>query len=482
MNEPIEPERSVMVSLQERIDEIFRMQKANRFVLARTSARERTAKLRRLLNWIYQNRPAIQQALYNDFRKPPAETDLTEIYVVISEIKHAIRHLRRWMKPHRVPPTRALLTTRAWIRYEPRGVVLIMSPWNFPFNLSLGPFVSALAAGNAMILKPSEFSPHTSRLIREMITALFPENEAYVFEGDRSVAAALLKKPFDHILFTGSTAVGKIVMKAAAEHLTTVTLELGGKSPVIVDKTADLNDAARKIAWGKYMNMGQTCIAPDYLLVHREVHDEFVALLKEQIQRTYGYTEQERLRSPDYSRVITPRHHQRLTALLHDSLEKGARIEIGGHTSAEERYIDPTVVTGVSPKSALMQEEIFGPILPVIRYDDVCDSLRLIHRLEKPLALYIFSRDKQTIDCIIANTRSGGVCINDVVLHFLHLNLPFGGINNSGHGNAHGFYGFRAFSHERAILKHRRYSPLKLLYPPYVPWVQKLINLTLKYL
>ncbi len=467
--------------LEARIQRVFRAQKKNRFAVAQTTVKQRRAKLKRVLNWIYDHRTEIQDALLADFRKPREETDLTEIYVVVSEIKHALRHLRRWMKPRRVPPTRTMLTTRAWIRYEPRGVVLILAPWNFPFNLTVGPFVSALAAGNCAILKPSEYAPHTSHLIYRMISELFPENEASVFEGDHTVAAALLRQPFDHILFTGSTAVGKFVMKAAAEHLTTVTLELGGKSPVIVDRSANLKDAARKIAWGKYMNTGQTCIAPDYLLVHQDIHEEFVVLLKAEIQHLYGSTVPERQRSPYYARIVDTRHYQRLHGLLEDALAHGGRIEIGGHTDASERYIDPTVVTGVSPDSALMQEEIFGPILPVIRYQDACATLDLIHRLEKPLALYIFSRDRQTIDCLINNTQSGGVCINDVVLHFLHLNLPFGGINNSGHGNAHGFYGFRAFSHERAVLKHGALSPLKLLYPPYTPTVRKLINFLLKH-
>ncbi len=466
---------------KENLRRVFHLQQENRYRVAQTSARERIKKLKRLQHWILENRERIREALYRDFRKPPAETDLTEIYVVLSEIKHAIRHLKKWMKPRRVRPTRALLTTRAWIRYEPRGVVLIISPWNFPFNLTFGPFVSALAAGNCIIVKPSEYSFHTSRLMKQMVEELFPPQEAYLFEGDQRVARELLTYPFDHIMFTGSPVVGKEIMKAAAEHLTTVTLELGGKSPVIVDETANVDDAVQKIAWGKYMNKGQTCIAPDYLLVHRKIYPEFMQKLKDFIKQTYGSTEEERLRNPNYSRIISSKHHQRLVQMLRFAVAQGAHLEMGGKAEEMERYIDPTIITDVPLDSPLMQEEIFGPILPVIPFEELSEVYRIIRQLEKPLALYIFSNSKQNIAAILENTTSGGVCVNDVVLHFLHLNLPFGGINNSGHGNAHGYYGFKAFSHERAVLKHSRFSPMKLMYPPYTRRVQRLIELLLRY-
>ncbi|RMI06670.1 MAG: aldehyde dehydrogenase family protein, partial [Calditrichaeota bacterium] len=269
-----------IATVAQEIDRVFAAQRENRFRMANTTARERIARLKRILQWMMAHRQEIHRALYEDFRKPAPEVDLSEILFVKSEIKHAVRHLKKWMKPRRVRPTLTLATTRAWVRYEPRGVVLIISPWNYPFNLTVGPLVSALAAGNCVILKPSEHTPHTSALLRRMVTELFPENEVALFEGDAQVAQMLLQKPFDHIFFTGSPRVGKIVMKAAAEHLSTVTLELGGKSPVIIDETANIKDAAEKVAWGKFVNDGQTCIAPDYLLVHRSRYQPFLEALR----------------------------------------------------------------------------------------------------------------------------------------------------------------------------------------------------------
>ena len=259
-------------------------------------------------------------------------------------------------------------------------------------------------------------------------------------------------------------------------------MELGGKSPVIIDETANIEDASKKVAWGKFINKGQTCIAPDYLLVHESKYEPFVEGLKTQIQRFYGATETEREQSIHYSRIISEKHHVRLSKMIYDTVDKGATVEIGGVSKDDENYISPTVLSGISLKSPVMQEEIFGPILPVIKYQSLEETLPIINEREKPLALYIFSKNRKNIDYILSNTIAGGTCINDVVLHFLHLNLPFGGINNSGHGNSHGYYGFKTFSHERGILKHSHYSPLKLMYPPYTKMVQKFIDLTLKYL
>jgi len=468
--------------LKQQIDDIFAAQQAHRQFVAQTTAKERIHKLRELLAAVYDSRIQIQKSLYADFKKPAPEVDLTETYVVIAEIKHAIKHLKKWMKPRRVKPTLALLTTRGWIRYEPRGVILIISPWNFPFNLTLGPLVSAVAAGNCCIIKPSEYTPNTSALIREMIVKIFPKEEVAMFEGGPEVATELLKKPFDHIFFTGNPKVGKIVMKAAAENLTSVTLELGGKSPVIIDESANINDAAKKIAWGKFMNKGQTCIAPDYLFVHESKYSEFLQKLKDQIKSFYGESESERGESHIYPRIINRQHHQRLAKMIHDSVEKGAHVEIGGTLNEADKYISPTVLSGIHPDSAVMQEEIFGPVLPVIKYQTLEETAELINTKEKPLALYIFSRNRKNINFMLSHIIAGGTCINDVVLHFLHLNLPFGGINNSGHGNSHGYYGFKTFSHERAVLKHSNLSPLKLMFPPYTKLGKKFIDITLKYL
>lgn len=483
MSNPIAaPTAPEMAKIDARIERIFALQQANRYRIANTGAKERIAKLKALLNLIHRRKEHIYQALYADFQKPSAEVDITEIYVVTTEIKHAIRHLKKWMKPKKVRPTLATITTSSYIRYEPRGVVLIISPWNFPFNLTFGPMVSAIAAGNCIMVKPSEYSPNTSRLMKEMAGELFPEEEVAFFEGDKEVAAELLKKPFDHIFFTGSPEVGKIVMKAAAEHLTTVTLELGGKSPVIVDETARIGEAAQKIALGKYLNNGQACIAPDYLFIHQSKYAEFIARFKEQIQAYYGKTEEDRRTTPDYARIISDRHHARLVKMIEEAVGQGAKVEIGGKNDPRDRYLAPTVLTGVTSDMAVMKEEIFGPLLPVLTYQHLDEVLNAINAGPKPLALYVFSRSRKNIGRILSHTSAGGTCINEVMLHFLHVNLPFGGINNSGFGNSHGFFGFRAFSHERAVLKQSRYTPIQLMLPPFTKTVKKILELTVKYL
>lgn len=467
---------------RQRVDRIFALQQANRNMVANTSAEARIAKLKKLLVFIYENRDQICGALYADLKKPESEVDLSEIYATVSEIKYTIRHVKKWMRPKRVRPTLSMLMTSSHIRYEPRGVVLIISPWNFPFNLTVGPLVSAISAGNCVMIKPSELSPCTTSLIQEMIERFFPEDEVAVFEGDKGVCEDLLRKPFDHIFFTGSSAAGKLIMKAASEHLTSVTLELGGKSPVIVDETSDITDAAEKIVWGKYLNNGQTCIAPDYVLVHESQYLQIIEAFKSEIKNTFGESETDRESSDDYARIINEEHHGRLKNLIADAVQSGARIEIGGVGNKAERYIAPTILSHVSLNSRVMREEIFGPILPVIKYDSLDEAIKFINTKEKPLALYVFSKRRKNIEKVLSNTSSGGGCINDVVLQFMHLNLPFGGVNNSGCGSSHGFFGFKAFSHERAIVRQGRFSLLKLMYPPYTGFVRKLINLTVRYL
>ena len=475
-------EKTAETSRTVKIADLFEAQSLHRWTMASTSAAERISRLRKLQTHILANREKIQRALHMDFRKPAGEVDITEIYVVLSEIRHVIRHLKRWMRPSRVRPTLAMSSTRSKIHYEPRGVVLIMAPWNYPFNLSMGPLVSAIAAGNCAIIKPSEYTPHTSSLIKQIVSAVFEPQEVAVVEGDVEVGKALLELPFDHIFFTGSPEVGKIVMGAAARHLTSVTLELGGKSPVIVGETANIDDAAQKIVAGKFANCGQTCIAPDYLLVARKVLPQLVNSLKLHIENAYGKDDAERQASVDFARIVSQKHFARLKGLLDDALSNAASVEIGGMTDPGERYIAPTILTDVSHDDVLMSEEVFGPILPVLAVDDTEEAIRIIQKKAKPLALYVFSRDQAEIDNVIGKTSAGGSCINEVAIQFLHLNLPFGGVNNSGIGNSHGFYGFKAFSHERAVLRHHRFSPLKLLYPPYEGLTKKLIDLTVKYL
>ena len=372
------------------------------------------------------------------------------------------------MKPRRVRAPLALLGSRSRVMVEPKGVVLIISPWNFPVNLTFGPLVSAIAAGNCVILKPSEMTPHTSACMKRIVADVFDESEVAVIEGDATVAEALLERRFDHIFFTGSPAVGKIVMKAAAEHLTSVTLELGGKSPVIVDRTANLDEAARKIAWGKFLNSGQICIAPDYLLVDDAVHAEFIPKLRDAIHAETGW-------------LVNDRHASRIKRLFDGAVARGAQVVAGG--SFDDRKVAPTVLDNVASDAPIMQEEIFGPLLPVIRYKSLDDALRVINEREKPLVLYLFSRSRAVIRDVLRGTRAGGTAINDTLVQFYQHNLPFGGVGNSGMGKAHGFYGFEAFSNARGVLEQPlRFSTIQLLYPPYNKFKQKLIDFTIKYL
>lgn len=461
------------------VDALFARQQAARWRVAATSADQRRAKLKALLDALMAHREEAHAALAADFRKSPEEVDLSELYPVVSELKDAIRHLRHWMRPHKVPTPIGLFGSASTIRYEPRGVTLIISPWNYPIYLTLGPLVSAIAAGNCAILKPSEFTPHTTAFLKKLLAGLFPDEEVALMEGEADVAQALLALPFDHVFFTGSPAVGKVVMRAAAEHLTSVTLELGGKSPVLVDADADLRLAARKIAWGKGLNGGQTCVAPDYVLVHAKVHDALVEEMKHAFTDFYGADPEARKASPDLARIITPRHHARLAGLLRDS--KGL-VVFGGEQDADSRYLSPTILTEVDPGSTVMQEEIFGPLLPVLKVPDMDAAVAFVNARPKPLALYVFCGRRSNAEALVARTTAGGGCINDTVLHFVHTGLPTGGVNTSGFGKAHGFHGFQAFSNARGVLRQRtRFSAIQLMYPPYTGFVRRMIDLTLKY-
>lgn len=441
----------------------------------------RMAMLARLKDTMKRREADIVQALYADFKKPEPEVRLTELFPVYQEISHTRRHLRSWLKPHRVSGSLGMFGLSGEVRYQPKGVCLIISPWNYPVNLSFGPLVSALAAGNSCIIKPSELTPVSSALIREIVEETFPRDLVAVCEGDAEVSQALLDLPFDHIFFTGSPRVGKIVMAAAAKHLTSVTLELGGKSPTIVDATADIQDAARKIVWGKFANNGQTCIAPDHVYVARSQAQALVQALRQEIKRVYGQSESQQKSAPDYCRIVSSRHLERLSALTDEATSRGATILEGGVRDPGENYFSPTLIGATTPQMAISEEEIFGPILPIIEYDDLGTVIDAINAGPKPLALYVFSKNAAVCEDVIQRTSSGGVCINNNLVHFLHPNLPFGGVNNSGIGAAHGFYGFKEFSHERAVLRDR-FSVLRLLFPPYTPTVKKLINLTVRFL
>src|SRR2546430_9488889 len=368
----VEPRFTPIAALAE-INRVFDKQQTRHAEVAATTAQQRIAKLRRLHDALLLRRDEIRKALWDDYRKPPQEVDLSEIYPVLGEARHAMRHLKSWMRPRRVVAPLALLGSRSRIVYEPKGVALIISPWNFPINLTLGPLVSAIAAGNCAIVKPSEMTPNASACMRRIISDLFDESEVAIVEGDAAVAEALLKKKFDHIFFTGSPAVGRIVMRAAAEHLTSVTLELGGKSPVIVDRTANLDEAAKKIAWGKTLNSGQVCIAPDYVLVDESVRAAFVEKLRANAVS-------------DSSLLVNDRHAARIKRLADDQVEG--------------RQVSLKILENVSAEAPVMEEEIFGPLLPIVPYRDVAEALRIVNAKEKPLVLYLFSRNREVIDTV----------------------------------------------------------------------------------
>jgi aldehyde dehydrogenase (NAD+) len=468
-------------TIKNRALQVFRNQQANRRRIKATSAGERIEKLNRLQKALDRRFDELKQAVCADLRKPESEVRLMELYPLISEIKHVRRMLGQWMRPVSVPAPLAFFGSRSQIYTEPKGVILILCPWNFPFLLSIGPLVSAIAAGNCAMVKPSELSPHTSRFVGELVSDLFDENEVAVFEGDHQLAQFLVEQPFDHIFFTGSPRVGRDVMARAAANLTSVTLELGGKSPVLIDPTADLREAATKIAWGKSVNAGQSCVAPDYVLVPEALEERFLQLLKKGLQKRYGKLDGIGS-NPDYCRIINARHFERLSGLVHSAVGDGARVVCGASFREEDRFVSPTVLTGVNPESPLLQEEIFGPVLPVVPYRTRDEALQFINARPRPLALYIFARNPSAVEDLLQETSAGDTVVNDVVVHFANARLPFGGFNQSGIGKAHGEAGFRAFSHQRAVMRQPKRTLTQLLYPPYTALVDWLIRFTVKYL
>lgn len=466
-----------------RINGIFELQKSNSELLRVQPLQIRIERLEKLKDWIQNHRENIQQALMQDFKKPAPETDLSEIYAVLSEIKHATKNIHHWVAPQKVGSTVALLGSKSYVHHEPKGVCLIISPWNFPFSLTIGPLVSALAAGNTVIIKPSELSPNCSQLIAGMVSELFESNQVAVFPGDRGIARHLLELPFDHIFFTGSPGIGKIVMESAAKHLTSITLELGGKSPAIIDSSADIEDAAEKLVWGKFMNCGQTCIAPDYLLVHKSIQERLLEHLGRFIDKFYNPDGAGVEASDSYARIINNSHFDRLHNLLLDALESGAEIEYGGNLVGPDRFITPTIISNVSPQSRIMQEEIFGPILPVIGFQKYPEIVQFIKNRPKPLALYIFSRSAGFKDQLLSEISSGSVAVNDNLIQFMNPNLPFGGVNFSGFGKSHGYSGFQAFSNQKSVLRQKTgLTSVKPLYPPYTNLTRRAIDFLLKYL
>jgi aldehyde dehydrogenase (NAD+) len=449
-----------------RIQKLIQAQREHKGAMLRMSLKDRKERIMRIKKAMIDYREQIHEALYKDLKKPPVEVDMTEIYVVVHEAKYALKNLKKWMRPHRVPTPLNMLGTSGKIKYEPKGNALIIAPWNFPINLVFGPLISAIAAGNTVIIKPSEFTPHTSALAKEIIDAIFNENEVALVNGGVETSSALLAERFDHIFFTGSPRVGKIVMRAAAEHLSSITLELGGKSPTIIDKSANIKLAVKKIVAGKFTNAGQACISHDYIFVHRSKRDEFLNELKSKIESVFGKNVSQ---SESYARIINKRSAERLLALIDEQKEKSEnRVVFGGDHQIDQCYVGPTVILNPPMDSRLMQEEIFGPVLPVIEYEDLDEVIAYINANEKPLALYMFSKTQSNIEKMRDLTSSGSLNINETAIHYYNAELPFGGNNNSGIGKAHGFFGFKSFSHEKGILRqHLAISPIDLVMPPY---------------
>ncbi|WP_188904880.1 aldehyde dehydrogenase family protein [Deinococcus aerophilus] len=448
------------------IQTVFGAQRAWRWQAAQTTAPERQAILRRLHDAIRAQRARLADALARDLGKSRAEAEVSEIHAVLEETQFILRRLGRWMAPRRVGTPLMLPGTRSEVRFQARGVTLILSPWNYPVNLALAPLVASLAAGNTVVLKPSEKAPHTARALRELLESVFEPKLVAVLEGGPGVARALTDLPFDHIFFTGSGAVGRRVMAAAAPNLTSVTLELGGKSPALIHDSANLRDAAERIAWGKLLNAGQTCVAPDYVLLPERMCAAFLLEIDAVIARRYG--DHAWLRAgPDYGRLVDGESVRRLRQLTADSVAQGARVVRGGDFDPQARFISPTVVADVTPEMPLMQEELFGPVLPVLTYRDFGGALDLIRRQDSPLALYLFTGEPAVTGRVVRETTSGGMVVNGTVIHLINPHLPFGGVGPSGMGKYHGEHGFRTFSHERAILHEPSPSPVRFLYPPY---------------
>ncbi|MEW2922103.1 aldehyde dehydrogenase [Muricauda sp. ANG21] len=428
--------------------------------------------LKQLKQEIEAQEDAICEALYADFKKPKFESLATETQLVLAELSYALKNIERWSRPEPIESSWTNFPSKDWIQYEPFGKVLIISPWNYPFMLTLAPVIGALAAGNTVVIKPSELSPNTSRIIAEIIKKVFPPEYVTVVEGGVDVSQALLSEKWEYIFFTGSTQVGKIVYKSAAEHLTPVTLELGGKNPCVVDETASLKLAAKRIVWGKFINAGQTCLAPDYILVHTSKKKDLVEAIKGQITSFYGPDIQ---KSPDFARITTEKHFKELKAML-----QGQTLLFGGTCNDSESYVEPTLVDEPNLNSKLMEGEIFGPILPIISYEKEQDLHQYISNYGKPLAFYLFSTNKRFQKRLLSQYSFGGGTINDTVIHISNNRLPFGGVGASGIGGYHGKHSFELFSHKKSMVKRANWLDIPMRYPPYtlpIRWVKRFKHL-----
>ncbi|GAB6494994.1 aldehyde dehydrogenase family protein [Bacillus sp. UMTAT18] len=421
----------------------------------------RLEQLRKLKDGIQRYEKRIIEALYKDLGKSEFEAYVTEVGFLLDSINNTMKNLKKWMKPEKVKTPFTLWPAKSFIMKEPYGTVLIIGPYNYPFQLLIEPLIGVIATGNCAVLKPSENTPHITSVVNELISELFDKSYVRVIEGEKETTSTLIHAPFDYIFFTGSVQVGKIVMEAAAKNLVPVTLELGGKSPVIVDKTANIDLAAKRIVWGKLLNTGQTCIAPDYMMVHLDVKEELISKMKETIVNYYG---ENSMQSKDYGRIVNERQFDRLASIIEQDKEN---VIFGGTSVKENLYIEPTLLEAKSWSDATMQDEIFGPILPILEYNQLEEAIQTINKRPKPLALYVFTEDKQCEEEVLSRLSFGGGCINDTIFHSANSHLPFGGVGNAGIGAYHGKYSFDLFSHHKSIVKKSTKMDVSFVMPPY---------------
>jgi len=436
------------------------------------SVKQRILILKRFRESVLKHETAIHNALYTDFKKPVYESVSSETGIVIRELNLAIKKLEFWVRPKKVKGSMLNFPTRDYIYYEPYGTALIIAPWNYPYQLALTPLIGAIAAGNTVILKPSELTQATSKILETIISEVFDPEYVCVVQGAIPETTELLAQRWDYIFFTGSVFVGKIVAQAAAKHLTPTTLELGGKNPCVIDNTINIGLVAKRIVWGKFLNAGQTCIAPDYILIHASIKDRFITALEKELEKAYGKNIET---SPDLARIINDKNFDRLAAML-----QGETIAIGGQIDKKQRYFAPTVIDNPSLDSAVMEDEIFGPILPVIPYQTQKDIEHIIDRYEKPLSGYVFSRKRSFIHWFLERFSFGGGAVNDTVIQFVNEELPFGGVGNSGSGSYHGKHSFLAFSHKKSITKKSNLIDIPIRYAPY-KGKNKLLRFALKW-
>ena len=469
---PIAPEAEV-------IEKTFAQLKARAPHQRALTAKQRIARLDALYDEVWKRRDDLKRAMWNDFRKPSEEVDLTEIFVVKSEIKAVKRSLRKWMRPKRLPSGLAHVGSASWVCPEAKGVALIISPWNYPMQLVFRPLIAALAAGCTAMIKPSELTGETAQLVAEIVSVAFNPDEVAVVQGGVETATHMLNLPFNHIYFTGSPAVGKIVMEAAAQHPCSVTLELGGKSPVIIDDMKSMRDVAKKVAWAKLSNAGQICVAPDYVFVPANREADFVTAIKQEMVDMYPG---EASANKDYQRIVAPHHAERISKLVDDATARGAKCVMGGDVDLDSCFVPPTVLTNIDPNAEILEDEIFGPVLPIIPYASLDEAIRFVNDRPTPLALYVFSKRKRFVDSVLSQIQSGGVSINNCVIHVSSNHLPFGGLGNSGIGSGHGKYGYMEFTHFRGVYEQWFDGAGALLMPPYTPWKTKLIDRLLRWL